>query len=902
MARTDRLDQDPELGTRADPDALLKRVTEAEERARRAKLKIYFGFAPGVGKTFAMLEGARSLAAEGVDVVVGCVETHGRKETEALAAGLEVVARRTVEYRGVVLHEFDLEATLDRKPAVVLLDELAHTNAPGVRHAKRWQDALDLLDAGIEVHTTLNVQHVESLNDVVARITTVRVRETVPDAILERADQVELIDLPAETLLERLREGKVYVPDLAARALDNFFRQGNLMALREIALRRTADLVDADVRAYREAHAIGAMWPTTERIVVGVGPSPSSAGLVRSARRMADGLKAQWTAVWVEGPRPLRADDRARLEANLRLVESLGGTVVRLAGTRRAEAVLRYARRHNATRIIIGRPTRSRLRDLVRGSLVDELVRGSGGIDVHVISGAAADEPPGPADQPEEASEWPAYFLAAQLVAVATVLSFVAFAYLALADVVMVFLVAIIFSALRVGRGPSVFAAALSVAAYDFFFVEPRYTFSVSDTHHVLTFAMMFVVGILMSELTRRVRTQEREARRREAYTAALFALARDLGAAADAPSVATAIAARASDAFDGTVAVFLAESGGGLEEAARSGEVTLDARDRGVARWAHEHGRPAGLGTDTLPGASAACVPMRTDRRGLGVIAYVPRMPGRALDAEQRHLLEALARQAALAIERAMLAAEAKAAEIRARTENMRSSLLSAVSHDLRTPLAAITGAATSLRDAEVPLQPETRVELIETICEESTRLERLVGNLLDMTRVEAGAIEVRREWVPADELIGAVMTRLEGPLGGRPVSTSIDPSLPLLSVDPVLFEQVLVNLIDNAIKHTPPGTPIDIAVAASNGGISIEVADRGPGIPEGSEDLIFQKFHRGAGAGPRGVGLGLAICRGIVEAHGGTIRAARRTGGGAVFTVTLPPPDEPPPRESES
>ncbi|HEX4824783.1 MAG TPA: sensor histidine kinase KdpD [Candidatus Polarisedimenticolaceae bacterium] len=879
-----------EFATRADPDALLRRVQADEARSGRAKLKIYFGFAPGVGKTFAMLETARSLAAAGADVLVGCVETHGRSETQALLDGLAVLPRRAVEYRGVTLQEFDLEAALERKPAILLLDELAHTNAPGVIHAKRWQDALDLLDAGIEVHTTLNVQHVESLNDVVTRITTVRVRETVPDALLERADQIELIDLPADALLARLREGKVYVPDLAARALESFFREGNLLALREIALRRTADIIDADVRAYREAHAIATPWPTAERIVVGVGPSPSSAGLLRSARRMADGLRGSWTAVWVEGSRPLGDDDRHRLEANLRLAESLGGTVVRLSGTSRADAILRYARRHNATRLIIGRPTRSRLRDLLRGSLLEELVRGSGGIDVHVISGAASEEALPLSETSERPSEWPAYLLAAQLVAVATIVSFVVDAYLAPADTVMTFLVAIIVSALRVGRGPSVFAAALSVAAYDFFFVGPRFTFAVSDTRHVLTFAMMFGVGILLSELTRRLRTQEREARRREAYTAALFALARDLGAAADKPSVAGAIAARASDAFNGTVAVLLAEGEGELREVARSGDAVLDARDRGVARWAHEHGRPAGLGTDTLPGAAAACVPLRTDARGLGVIAFVPRVPGRVLDGEQRHLLEALARQAALAIERVVLAAEAKASELRARTENMRSSLLSAVSHDLRTPLAAITGAATSLRGDEAAVHPEQRRELIETICEESTRLERLVANLLEMTRVEAGAIEVHREWVPAEEIVGAVLTRLEGALAGRPVHTSLDPALPLLPVDPVLVEQVLMNLIDNAIKHTPAGSPIDVFVTGDADRIMIEVADRGPGLAPGSEEQVFQKFHRGAAPGIPGVGLGLAICRGIVEAHGGTIKAASRTGGGANFTVTLP------------
>jgi two-component system sensor histidine kinase KdpD len=885
-----------EAAARADPDVLLKRVNDLEARSRRAKFKVFLGFAPGVGKTYAMLDAARRLHADGVDVVVGCVETHGRPETEALVVGLPVLPRREIEHRGVVLREFDLEGALARKPAVLLLDELAHTNAPDVRHEKRWQDALDVLDAGIEVHATLNVQHLESLNDVVAQITTVRVRETIPDAVLERADEIELIDIPAEELLARLREGKVYVPEQAAAALGNFFRRGNLLALREIALRRTADLVDVDVRAYREEHGIGATWPAGERIAVGVGPSPSSSRLIRATRRMADGLRAPWSAVWVEGITPYGPSDRKRLEAHLRLAESLGGEVVRLSGANPADAILHYAQRHNVTRLVVGKPTHSRLRDLFRGSLVEQLVRGSGGIDVNVISGDARSAAPKDEDEPQRRSAWPDYLLGAELVAVATAIAGVADNFLALPDIVMVYLVAIILAAIRVGRGPSVLAAALSVAAYDFFFVPPRYTFAVSDTRHVLTFAMMFAVGILLSELTVRVRVQAREARHREAITAALYALARDLGASTDAQGVASALAKRAADAFDGTVAVYLAGPDGGLRETARSGDAVLDARDQSVARWAQAHGRTAGLGSDTLPGARAACVPLKTDGGALGVMAYVPRVAGRAPDAEQRHLLDALARQGALAIERVSLASDAEAAELRARTEAMRSSLLASVSHDLRTPLAAITGAASALSSGAPGLDAARRDELAETICEESARLERLVGNLLDMTRLASGALDVKREWVPAEELVGGVLTRLEGALAGRVVETHVAAGLPLLSVDPALFEQVLMNLVDNAIKHTPAGTPIEIGARAAPEGVAIEVGDRGPGVAAGSEELIFEKFRRGAGASAGGSGLGLAICRGIVEAHGGTIAVAAREGGGAVFTIFLPRRDDAP------
>ena len=900
MAKSDRIDPDLESALRADPDALLKRLEEAEQRTHRARLKIFFGFAPGVGKTFAMLEAARRTKVDGVDVVVGLVETHGRAETQALLDGLEVLPRRPIVHRDVVLSDFDLEGALARKPALLLLDELAHTNAPGSRHAKRWQDVLELLDAGIDVHTTLNVQHVESLNDVVAQITTVRVRETVPDALLERADDIELIDLPEEELLARLREGKVYVPDQAARALANFFRRGNLLALREIALRRTADLVDVDVRAYREEHGIGATWPASERIAVGVGPSPSSARLVRAARRMAEGLRAPWTAVWVEGPHPLGPEDAARLEAHLRLAESLGADVARLSGANPAAVMLDYARRRNVTRVIIGKPTHSRLRDRIAGSLLERLVRGSGGIDVHVISGDVDEEPRPDEDAPAHRSEWPDYFLAAELVALAAMLGAVADQFLALPDIVMIFLVAIMFAALRVGRGPSVFAAALSVAAYDFLFVPPRFTFAVSDTRHILTFVMMFAVGIVLSELTRRLRLQERQTRRRETHTAALYALARDLGAAGDAGGVASAMAGRASEAFDGTVAILQAGSDGALVELARSGASPLDARDLSVVRWAHEHGRTAGLGTDTLPGARAACVPLRTRGRGLGVVAYVPRIPGRVLEPEQRHLLDALARHGAIAFERVSLAEDAEAAKLHARTEEMRSSLLSAVSHDLRTPLAAIAGAASALRGGGPGLDAPQREELVETISAEATRLERLVANLLDLTRLESGMSDFRRDWVPLDEMVGSALNRLDAALTGHPVAVDLPHGLPLLYVDPVLFEQVLINLLDNVARHTPDGTPVDIAARADPDVVTIEIADRGPGVPEAMLERIFEKFQRGPGVSAAGVGLGLAICRGIVEAHGGAIHAARREGGGTIFTVTLPraadaPPEEP-------
>jgi two-component system sensor histidine kinase KdpD len=882
-----------EAAERPDPDALLRRVNQEEARSRRAKLKIFFGFAPGVGKTYRMLQVARDLVIEQqVDVVVGLVETHRRSETTTMLLGLDILPRRKVEYRGRTLEELDLDAALARKPKLLLVDELAHTNAPGSRHAKRWQDVLELLDAGIDVFTTVNVQHLESLNDVIAQITHVRVRETIPDSLLDRADEIELVDLHPDELLVRLREGKVYLPEQAARAVDHFFQRGNLLALRELALRRTADRVDAEMLAYREEHEIQTTWPAGERILVCVSPSPASARIVRAACRMAAGLRAAWVAVYVEptAVAPLSEADRDRLDAHLRLVETLGGEVARLSGVRLGNAILEYAREHNVTRILLGKPTQRRFRDLIGSSLLVEIVRGSGDIDVHVISGD--DEPDKPvARRVKPVSVRPSgYVWAGSLVAFATGIAWLARVAVALPDLVMLYLLVIMIVAIRFGRGPSVLASGMSVAAYDFFFVPPLFTFAVTDARHTLTFAMMFGVGLVISGLTLQIRRQEKDAREREARTAALYALSKKLTTTLNESEAAAALAEHVAEVLHAGAAVCLAATGSSLHQAAKAGApFAYDAAEEGVARWALEHGQRAGLGTDTLPGARVLCLPLRSGPLLLGVLVLAP-STGRPLHVEEEDLLDTFAGQGALAIGRARLAEDAKLAALRAKTEEMRSSLLSAVSHDLRTPLAVITGAATTLRDDALGVSHEQRPELIATICEEAERLERLVGNLLDMTRVDSGALALKREWVPVEELIGAAITRLEDKLGGRALTTTLSPDLPMVSVDPVLFGQVFVNLLENVSKYTPKGSPIEISARVERGAVQIEVADRGPGIPEGASQKIFEKFYRGAHVGVSGVGLGLPICRGIVEAHGGTIEAENRAGGGSVFRVTLP------------
>jgi two-component system, OmpR family, sensor histidine kinase KdpD len=874
---------------RPDPDALLRRVM-ADDR-KRTRFKLFFGFAPGVGKTYAMLESARRLKAQGVDVVVGLIETHGRSETAALVEGLEVLPRKQLDYRGRVLEEFDLERALTRKPAVLLVDELAHTNVEGSRHARRWQDVLELLDAGIEVHTTLNVQHVESLNDVVAQITHVQVRETVPDALLDRADGIELVDLPPEELLKRLSEGRVYLPEQARHASEHFFRHGNLLALRELALRRTAERVDSEVQAYRKLHEIQTTWPAGERILVCVGAAPASARLVRAARRMAAGLRAPWHAVWVSNPvAPLSREDQDRLEANLELAESMGGEVVRLSGTVIADELLSWARAHNVTRIVLGKPTHTWWRDRLRGSLLDAVVRGSGDIDVLALSGD--DDAPAPRSKgpPARRAPWWHWLASLVLVGVTAGLAYFLRRTAELPDPEMLFLLAIMLTAAAFGRGPSLLAAALSVAAYDFFFVPPSFTFAVKDTRYVLTFAMMFGIGVVISALASRLRQQEQAARQREADTRALFTLTRDLAQATEVESLAAALCRHVADASAGAAVVLLPVDGKLVPLAAWPVDTPLQSNDLGVAQWAHEHQREAGLGTETLSGARLVAMPLG---KGSGVLAWLP--PGGEVDRARGALLEAFARQAGLAIDRLQLSEVAKTSALKARTEELRSSLLSTVSHDLRTPLAVVTGAAQTLRD-DHHLDAATQAQLLDTICDEAERLERLVRNLLDMTRVQAGALSVKKEWVPVDELIGSARVRLGKVLEGREVRVNAAAEVPFLQVDPVLFEQVLFNLLDNAAKYTPAGSPLEVEVAKGAFGARVSVLDRGPGIRPEEAERLFDKFFRGAQQGVGGAGLGLAICRGIVAAHGGLIHAEERPGGGASFIIDLPLRGEPP------
>ncbi|MGH8617713.1 MAG: DUF4118 domain-containing protein [Burkholderiales bacterium] len=899
---------------RPDPDALLARVRDDEARAARGRLKVFFGAAPGVGKTYAMLQAAQQQRAEGLDVVAGYIEAHVRPETTALLAGLEVLPRRASDDRGVRLPEFDLDAALRRRPALILVDELAHTNAPGSRHPKRWQDIEELRDAGIDVYTTVNVQHLESLNDLVEQVTGIAVRETVPDTIIENADDVEVIDLPPDELLERLREGRIYLPHQARQAEQNFFRKGNLIALRELALRRTADRVDAQMRDYREDHAIDAAWPVRERILVCIGPAADGERLVRAGRRMAAALKAEWLVAYVETPELVRlpAADRERIARTLKLAESLGAETQTLAGAARfSDDVLELAQARNVSRIVLGKPRRRGWRRWLFGSIVDAVVEGSGEIDVHVIStdaGAAAF--PGQQvlarssaylgldEQGGFARRRKGYAVAAVVTVAATVLAWPLRDDFQLTNLVMLYLLGVVWIAVRYGRGPSVLASVLSVMSFDFFFVPPYLTFAVSDTEYLVTFAVMLVVGLVISSLTASVRLQARVAGHRERRTAALYTMVRELATAQDADVLLRVGVREVTAVFDCQAVVLLPDADGKLRYPRETSiHGSLHGADLGIAQWVYDHGRPAGLHTDTLPGSDALYLPLAGAAGALGVLGVLPASARRVFLPEQLRLLETFAGQIALALQRVQSVEDARRAQTKAETESLRNSLLAAISHDLRTPLAVIAGSSSALLEGGTDVPEASRRELAQTVLDEARRMTRVVNNLLDMTRLESGAVHLDLQWHVLEELAGSVLGRLREPLEGRRVRVDVPRTLPLVRIDGVLIEQVLMNLVENACRYTPPGTPIEITAAHDGRSCTLRVRDFGPGLPPEVAQHVFEKFYRAQPESAHGgAGLGLTICRAIVEAHGGTISAANAPDGGAVFTVTLPAAENPP------
>ncbi|EHJ47123.1 Osmosensitive K channel His kinase sensor [Solidesulfovibrio carbinoliphilus subsp. oakridgensis] len=878
---------------RPDPDALLDMVQREEERERRGQLRIFLGMAPGVGKTYAMLEAARLKMAEGIEPLVGVVETHGRQDTEALLYGMAVLPKRPVAYRGHVLSEFDLNAVLARRPALVLVDELAHTNAPGSRHPKRWQDVEELLAHGQNVWTTLNVQHLESLNDIVAQITGVRVRETVPDAVLAKAQSVILVDLPPEDLRQRLKEGKVYLPRQAEWAGENFFRPGNLNALRELALRQTANRVNTEVLVYRKGHAIETTWPTAERILVCVGPSPSSATLVRAAKRMADSLHASWHALFIQ-QRP-EGNPTARALANLHLAQELGAETHVLTGADVARLIVGFARQHNVTRIVIGKPLRRTMLDMFRGSPVDRLVRESGEIDIHVIKGQDSRRPasrnPGVVRKPRGKD----LLAALGIVGACTGACFGMYPYFELANLIMVYLVGVMAASVWLSRPASLLTSFASVLAFDFCFVPPRFSFSVTDMAYLVTFAVMFLAALVVSSMASRIKAQADSAVQLERQASELSDFSRSLATTRGAGNLLRVAREHIARVFGCTAFTLLPNPEGKLANAFVSEtEETLSDKDVGVAQWVFDNGRPAGLSTQTLAESDALYLPLPGTEAILGVMGLRPDdlATGEALELpDQRRLLEAVVHQTALALDVDRLEEKAKATLVEAEREKLRAALLSTVTHDFKTPLAAIAGSAESLLALGEATTATVRRSLEENIVAEASRLERLVDNLLRIAALESGSVAPDIKPIPIEEVVGSALTRLEGLLVGHEVRLDIPDDLPPIPMDEVLMEQVLINLLENAAKHTPPGTEIRVGAAVRGRQALVTVSDTGPGLPPGDPEKLFERFQRGDRASAAGYGLGLAICRAVVKAHGGTI-TADQTGGqtGAAFTITLP------------
>ncbi|WP_257167013.1 sensor histidine kinase KdpD [Bradyrhizobium sp. SRS-191] len=885
---------------RPSPEALLEAARREDSPA--GKLKIFVGAAPGVGKTYEMLSSAHARMKAGLDVVVGFVETHGRIETEALVRGLEVIPRKRITYKDQVVEEMDLDAVIARRPKLAIVDELAHTNAAGSRHPKRYLDVEELLSHGIDVYTAVNVQHIESLNDVVAQITHVRVRETVPDSIFDRADAIELIDLTPDDLIQRLKEGKVYVPKQAERALEHYFSPGNLTALRELALRRTAERVDEQLLTHMQANAIAGPWAAGERILVCVSEDPRAASLVRYAKRFADRVHAPWTAVTIETRRNLQLTDkqRDRLADTLRLVETLGGEALTIPGVGRriADDLIGFAQANNVTQIVIGKSHRSRLFEILRGSVVHDLVRRAGNISVHVIAGeepaeaAAASVQTRPRSEPLRPKP---YAMALLFTSLGLGMAELVQPFFGIENVDLVFLTAVVSVAARYGLGPSLLASVVSSLCYNFFFLPPLYTFTITDPTNVAAFFFFMLIAMLVSNVAARVRAQADTATLRIRTTEQLYAFSRKLAGTATLDDVLWATAYQGALMLKVRVVLLLPQAGKLVVMAGYPPEDQLDDADLAAASWAFANDRAAGRGSDTLPGAKRLFLPMRTGRGLIGVIGIDDDRTGPLLTPDQRRLLDALVDQGALAIERVLLVEDMDKVKRTMEQDRLRSALLTSISHDLKTPLASVLGAASTMRDLATRLSDREKLDLLATVIDESERLNRFIANLLDMTKLESGAIVPNAALHDVGEIVGSALRRASKILAGHKVSLELASDLPMVEVDAVLFEQVLFNLLDNAAKYAPPDTSIAIRAARDANWIVLDIRDEGDGIPAAEVEHVFDKFYRvqkGDQVRP-GTGLGLAISRGFIEAMHGRIFAGNRTDRrGAVLTIRLPVP----------
>lgn len=903
---------------RPNPDQLLMQLQLEDQQNLRGKLKIFFGSSAGVGKTYAMLQAAHALMRENAHILIGVIETHGRVDTSLLVEGLPVLPLKDIEYRGKVLKEFDIDEALRIHPTIILVDELAHSNVDGSRHKKRWQDVEELLSSGIDVYTTLNVQHIESLNDIVAQITGIQVQETIPDKVFDLADEVLLVDLPVEELLQRLDEGRIYIPQQAQKASKHFFRKGNLIALRELALRRTADRVDAQMRKYRQDQSIQQVWQATDRIVVGIGPGKDSENLLRTAARLAYSLKADWIAVYIETPELQDAgvDARKQITESLRLAQSLGATTANLSGASVTEVLLEYAVSHNVSRIVIGKPTRSLLSRLIKPSVSDQLAKSSTDIDVHIVMRGRSEEKvnkkPAPASidlaahfnpQKREGYIW------ALIVSVLTsVVASVLLQYFELANTIMLYLLGVMLISFRYGRGPGIAASLMSVSTFDFFFVPPHYSFSVSDTQYLLTFSIMLSVALVISNLTSSLRKQAQVAHYREKRSLALYEIGKELVSAITTVQIAEVSIHHLSKIFHSKLAILVPSHEEGLQvanvlESNKHSDVAamqLTDIDLGIAQWTYDHQQQAGLGTDTLPSSKVLYVPLKAPMRTRGVLAISPESTQDIFVPEQRQLLDTFATQIGLALERKHYVEVARDALISMETERLRNSLLSAISHDLRTPLTSIIGIADQLKDG--PDDRVTTSALVSVLHDQAYRMQNLVLNLLDMARLQSGTVKLKSDWHVMEEMVGSAIKGVRTSLQQHQVVVKPMDTLPLLYLDAVLIERVFSNLLDNACKYSEVGTIITISARCEKDHVLISIADEGEGLPEGMETSMFDKFTRGKSeSSTPGVGLGLSICKTIVEAHGGKIWAEKNHPKGTVFVFSLPLKTPPPVKELE-
>jgi two-component system sensor histidine kinase KdpD len=880
-----------EKNSRPNPDELLDRVKTEEEKSKRGKLKIFLGYAAGVGKTFAMLESALQRMKE-VHTVVALVETHGRAETEALLNGLEIIPRKQLDYRGVVLTEMDLDAVLARRPQLAIVDELAHTNATGSRHPKRYQDVEELLDAGIDVYTTLNVQHIESLRDVVSQITGVWIQEAVPDNIIDEASEVELVDLPPDELIKRLRQGKVYVPELIGQAIEKFFRKGNLIALRELSMRAAAERVDDQVRNYMDENAIPGPWATSERILVCVGPGMEGTNLVRVGRRVAAQYGSVWFAVHVETPDDMRlsAFQQERISDNLKLAGRLGAKVSTIQGDSVAASLSEFAIKNYITKIIVSRSKR-RLSRMFRPSTADQILQLSDRYDVQIVSGPIAE----PKTKPEEVRvnhfHFRRYLSSLGIVAIITLVNWILHYSLAPTVIITFYLIGVVISAVYFGPGPSIMVSIISVLAFEYFFNPARHSFA--DIQYTLTLFALIAVGIIISYFTSRLKQQTAIARRHEQQMTTLYALGRELAILNDLESYVNAIVKSIGETFGHNVTIFLPDTqrGGDLVPYASYSNTGVDERERAAAIWSYEHDKQVGFGTDTLPEAKARYVPLTTARGKVGVIAIWTGETKTILTVEQEKLLASFADLAAVAIEGILLTEKTHKEQILGATEKLQIALLNSISHDLHTPLVSVLSALSTLRENSAVLDDKARRDLIDAGLNEGERLNHMLSNLLDMSRIEGGTLKLSLQLAELKDLINVALEQVGSRHGTHPVHMNIPDNLPYILVDPGLMVQAFINILDNSFKYSPPESGVDITAELRGEQVEIAIIDHGPGIPNDDLERVFDKFYRLQRPNSvAGTGLGLSIVRGIIEAHSGTVNAANNPNGGTIIRLVLP------------